>query len=133
MEIVGLKKFVQDDINKLIAKFVGVKPHPIAKLLKDAELYYVHMRQSMPWPREILYNRKCEILDFIVKQLCDLQALNSKKRRETFAQLPKWVKTELLYGRCRVLSLFEKPKINRNFIIEQKMELGVVNRRLLRT
>ena len=34
MEIVGLKNFVQDDVNKLIAKFVGFKPHPVAILLK---------------------------------------------------------------------------------------------------
>ena len=31
MEIVGLKNFVQDDINKLIAKFVGVKPRKITE------------------------------------------------------------------------------------------------------
>ena len=29
MEIVGLKQKVDDDINKLICKFVGVKPHPL--------------------------------------------------------------------------------------------------------
>ena len=34
MEIVGLKNFVQDDVNKPIAKFVGFKPHPVAELLK---------------------------------------------------------------------------------------------------
>ena len=31
MEIVGLKNFVQDDINKLIFKFVGFK-HPVAEM-----------------------------------------------------------------------------------------------------
>ena len=34
MEIVGLKNFVQDDANNLIAKFVGFKSHPLAELLK---------------------------------------------------------------------------------------------------
>jgi len=34
MEIVGLKFFVNDDINNLIAKFVGVKPHPLAENLE---------------------------------------------------------------------------------------------------
>ena len=34
MVIVGLNQIVQDDVNKLICKFVGVKPHPLAKLLK---------------------------------------------------------------------------------------------------
>jgi hypothetical protein len=35
MEIVGLKQKVDNDINKLIAKFVGVKPHPFAKHIKQ--------------------------------------------------------------------------------------------------
>ena len=35
MEIVGLKNFVQDDVNKLIAKFVGMPVHPIAKALQN--------------------------------------------------------------------------------------------------
>ena len=40
MEIVGLF-FVQDDVNKLIARFVGVKPHPVAKLLEPLfDRYY---------------------------------------------------------------------------------------------
>jgi DNA-binding transcriptional regulator YbjK len=34
MEIVGLKNIVPDDINKLIAKFVVVKMHPRAEILK---------------------------------------------------------------------------------------------------
>ena len=32
MEIVGLKNFVQDDVNKLIAKFVGFKSKPVAEI-----------------------------------------------------------------------------------------------------
>ena len=35
MEIVGFEKNVQDDVNKLISKFVGVKPHPFAKHIKQ--------------------------------------------------------------------------------------------------
>ena len=35
MEIVGLKNIVQDDVNKLIAKFVGMPIHPIAKALQN--------------------------------------------------------------------------------------------------
>ena len=34
MEVVGLKNFVPDDVNKLIFKFVGFKPHPLAELFK---------------------------------------------------------------------------------------------------
>ena len=33
MEIAGLKNFVQDDVNKLIAGFVGFKPHPLALIV----------------------------------------------------------------------------------------------------
>ena len=40
MEIVALKQKVDDDINKLIAKFVGIKPHPAAKLLIDFSYRY---------------------------------------------------------------------------------------------
>ena len=42
MEIVGLKNCVQDDINKLIAKFVGVKPRIFLKELK----FHIHHYQS---------------------------------------------------------------------------------------
>ena len=34
MEIVGLKNFVPNEVNNLIAKFVGVKMHPCAEILK---------------------------------------------------------------------------------------------------
>ena len=40
MEIVGLKQKVDNDINKLIAKFVGIKPHPLAKLLINFSYKY---------------------------------------------------------------------------------------------
>ena len=35
MEIVGLKNFIHDDVNKLIAKFVGRPVHPTAKLINE--------------------------------------------------------------------------------------------------
>ena len=35
MEIVGLKQKVNDDIINLIAKFVVVKPHPLAEILES--------------------------------------------------------------------------------------------------
>ena len=34
MGIVGLKQNVNDEIINLIAKFVGVKPHPLAEILE---------------------------------------------------------------------------------------------------
>ena len=36
MEIVGLKQKVDNDINKLIIKFVGMKTHPIAHTIKES-------------------------------------------------------------------------------------------------
>ena len=35
MEIVGLKQKVDDDINKLIAKFVGFPSRPTAKIINE--------------------------------------------------------------------------------------------------
>ena len=40
MEIVALKNFVQDDVNKIIFKFVGVKPRPFAIELKTLVGYF---------------------------------------------------------------------------------------------
>ena len=36
MEIVGLKQKVNDDINKLISKLVGMKSHPITFTIKES-------------------------------------------------------------------------------------------------
>jgi hypothetical protein len=41
MEIVGLKFFVPNEINNLIAKFVGVKMHPLAEMLEKAIKRYL--------------------------------------------------------------------------------------------
>ena len=51
MEIVGLKIFVQDDINKLIAKFVGVKP---PKFMKELEFYISHQNDHQWHHRHLL-------------------------------------------------------------------------------
>ena len=40
MEIVALKNFVQDDVNKIIFKFVGVKPRPLTIELKTLVGYF---------------------------------------------------------------------------------------------
>ena len=42
MEAVGLKHFVQDDINELITKFVGTKPRKFIEELK----FHIHHYQS---------------------------------------------------------------------------------------
>ena len=43
MEVLGLKNFVQDDVNKLIAKFVGVI-HPVVALIRKA----IHFKVNCP-------------------------------------------------------------------------------------
>ena len=121
MEIVGLKNCVPDDVNKLIAKFVGLKPHPIATHLKDAATFYTHMRHIMTWTEEIVYWKRCASSKRVVSEFCDIGHLNSKRRREIFAHLPKWLKMELLFGRFKagVEEMFKTPKINQRFILEQ--------------
>ena len=51
MEIVGLTNFVQDDINKLIAKFVGVKP---PKFMKELEFYISRYDDHLWEQRQLL-------------------------------------------------------------------------------
>ena len=50
MEIVGLKIFVQDDVNKLIAKFVGVKPPKFIEELK----FYIRNYDDHLWEQRQL-------------------------------------------------------------------------------
>ena len=50
MEIVGLKNFVQDDVNKLIAKFVGVKPPKFIEELK----FYIRNYDDHLWEQRQL-------------------------------------------------------------------------------
>ena len=53
MEIVGLKNFVPDDVNKIICKFVGVKPPKFMKELK----FYIRQHDHHLWEqRQLLYD-----------------------------------------------------------------------------
>ena len=53
MEIVGLRNVVQDDINKLIFKFVGVKSRKFMKELK----FYIRRHDDHLWEqRQLLYD-----------------------------------------------------------------------------
>ena len=45
MEIVGLKQKVDNDINKLIAKFVGIKPRKITEEMK----YFINDYHRLIW------------------------------------------------------------------------------------
>ena len=49
MEIVGLKHFVQYDVNKLIAQFVGVKPR---KFVKEIDFHIENYRKYL-WDMKI--------------------------------------------------------------------------------
>ena len=60
MEIVGLKNFVQDDVNKLIAKFVGMPVHPVAVMVKPLfGKYFISLTSSTVFCSSLfLYCRK---------------------------------------------------------------------------
>ena len=82
MEVVGLKTFVQDDVNKLIAKFVGYRSKPaqviqnmlntycfingadyleflrqrlilLRELMADDGSIYVHLDENMAFPAKV--------------------------------------------------------------------------------
>ena len=66
MEIVGLTNFVQDDINKLTAKFVGVEPHPLAEILKPSfEEYFLKIRPDIVFDSStfLFYRTHCQRCD----------------------------------------------------------------------
>ena len=119
MEIVGLKNFVQDDVNKLIFKFVGFK-HPVAEIFskevgKDAEYFVEHTLNV------ILVMKQEEIQHKIFKSYWKLSKLkNDKERRGEFIKLKRWLKKELLTEQWYLTRLFKNSKINQVFLNKQK-------------
>ena len=119
MEIVGLKNFVQDDVNRLIAKFVGFK-HPVAEIFskkvgKDAEYFVEHTLNV------ILVMKQGEIQHKIFKSYWKLSKLkNDKERRGEFIKLKRWLKRELLTEQWYLTRLFKNSKINQVFLNKQK-------------
>ena len=75
MEIVGLKKFVQDGVNKLIAKFVGFPVHPLVKLLRDA----------------ICFKEKCEVYNNPDLVLILFRHLSGKSKEKRFWEISKTI------------------------------------------
>ena len=69
MEITGLKQKVDDDINKLIAKFVGYPVHPTAKMIKpyiNAHRKFLDDRYYVERQNNIFYSfAKCMAHDDI--------------------------------------------------------------------
>jgi hypothetical protein len=59
-QILGLKNFVQDDVNHVIAKFVGVKPRPFTDELKNLVRFF----ENWPGDEEDTFSKFvfCEIL-----------------------------------------------------------------------
>ena len=97
MEIVGLKQKVPDNINSLISKFVGVKPHPIAEMFKS-KIEHINnncflteglMEEALHY---ILRMKQSRVICRVHKTYAMLEKLNNdKKRRSEFIKVRRWV------------------------------------------
>ena len=88
MEIVGLKKFVQDDINKLITKFVGVKPHPLT-----IELRYLISKFNFRYKNSNV--AFCEYMFVEVLHCCSCQQLIKGEMLRVYNELCEECESEL--------------------------------------
>ena len=122
MEIVGLEQKVSDGINNLIAKFVGVKPHPLAEILES------EIKRHLKYARRPEYTaidalhfflviKKSKILHEVWRAYERLMRLKSDKaRREEFIKLQQWLKNELINNNFYLRRLFKNTKVNRRFL-----------------
>ena len=86
MEIVGLKNLIPDDVNKLIFKFVGVTPHPQAKMLMP--IYNEYSSLS-----DFKFVQTCKFMGYIFKEVRKLIKIKSiPERRKVFVNLRGWKK-----------------------------------------
>ena len=121
MEIVGLKNFIPDDINNLIAKFVGVKPHPLAEILEKEIGRRLRNARTSEYTATnalhfILVIKKSNVIHHVWKTYDRLKHLKSDKaRREEFVKLQRWLKHELINNNFYLSRLFKDTKINRFF------------------
>ena len=132
MEIVGLNNFVRDDINKLIAKFVGYQSK-VAKEIKDLKLKWLNLpweeeRRERPyrfgeWLREETW--KNTLNRIMNRELDRLRKIKSiKQRKAEFLKLPYWKRLFLLKEWWFYLLLFPKNNSNLRFLNVQRCVLG---------
>ena len=125
MEIVGLKNFVSDDVNKLIFKFVGFK-HPVARLF-DAhiDLTSRYARNPEYTVKDalhfILVWKKGGLIHTVFKAYWKLKQLKSQEvKRDEFVKLQRWLRYELLSNSFYLMRIFADSKINFTFLGEQR-------------
>ena len=103
MEIVGLKQKVDDDVNKLIAKFVGLPVHPVVKLLRKAigfkencevcrnppwvEIWFMHLRRNAK-------EKRCRKISETILYLWRLKG--KEERKHAFLKLERWLRHGLI-------------------------------------
>jgi hypothetical protein len=108
MEIVGLKNVVQDDVNKLIAKFVGVQSKP-AQILQNVFncfehfdcCYYLRSRTDEIYERRHTYAMNEYDKLMLIKSI--------PSRRRKFELLPQWIKKLLIIWRRKLLFPLDTP------------------------
>ena len=123
MEIVGLKNFVQDDVNKLISKFVGFKHHVFKKLL-PWELRFLKTEDMVKHITRRKFLRVHKRCNRDYEKLLEIKSMPN--RRFKFTTLPKWVRKEImLITADNINDLFPKNKKNSHFINEQMIELNI--------
>jgi hypothetical protein len=102
MEIVGLKKIVDDDVNKLIAKFVGYRSKPAQVIQNMLNTYcFINGADYLETRVQDIYERRDEYIFKFFDVLMEIQTITERRRR--FEQLPQWVKKSLIIGRGRWL------------------------------
>jgi hypothetical protein len=120
--IVEFRKVVPDEINNLIAKFVGVKTHPIAKMFNALIEYSMRTSRNPEYTvanalHLFLVIKKSDIIHRVWKTYDRLKHLKSDKaRRGEFIKLPQWLKNELLNNNFYLSRLFKDTKVNRRFL-----------------
>ena len=126
MEIVGLKNFVQDDVNKLIAKFVGFESK-VAKEIKE-------QKRSLEGELDVVFIRllrwRCGgyKLRILIEGVMIPKPLTIKQCREQFVKFPAWKRK--LYIMTRWREVFPRRAWNNKnlkFLNEQIHELGFKN------
>ena len=122
MEVVGLKNFVQDDVNKLIAKFVGFQSKT-AKLIENER---ENFRYVLPdyFPTSLKTRAKWKLRFIITKAFEKLRTERKiTQRRDEFTKLRPWLRRFLLQRDHSYGGLFPKNGKNQKFIEEQIAEL----------
>ena len=130
MEIVGLKNFVDDDVHKLIAKFVGFQSKT-AKAVEGARGKFQAFEKEYedhpffarrPFDEWLIKQVVIQRQERLHKTLRRLEKIRSiPKRREAFTKLSPWLRRFLINKFFD--SILPESKVNNKFMVEQISEL----------